>query len=347
MSARHRRAMRMAGLLQEAFRSFFYDPTSRDLLICFGLVAGFWVAARRYDVFEKVVAWTRMHEMREIDELILVALAAALAFAWFAYRRWRDTQVEIAKRVNAEMRLRKQNADLARLNEELERFAFVASHDLQEPLRKIQTFSEYLESDIQDELTEDSRYSLGVIRNAVGRMRLLISDLLSYSDVTHATMAIEPVDLTELLASIVDDLSVQIDEADAEVRVGPLPGVRCDRTQAMQLFQNLLSNALKYRDPGRKCVVRVDARPAGDRGGWQIFVKDNGIGFEPQFSQRTLLPFQRLHARSKYEGTGIGLSICKRIAERHDWDLSAEGALGQGATIVLTISEPRMAATAA
>ncbi|MGI9382001.1 MAG: sensor histidine kinase [Methyloligellaceae bacterium] len=346
MSAGHSRAMKMAGLLRRALRRLLGHPTLSELLVGAALVTAFWGLARHYDLFEVLVEWTRMYEKEEVDELILVAMATVLALAWFAYRRWREARSEIEKRTKIEMTLRKQNVDLARMNEELERFAFVASHDLQEPLRKIQTFSEYLEDDVKDGLTEDGHYALGVMRDAVQRMRLLISDLLNYSHVSHAALQIEPVDLSELLDTVVEDLSIQIHEAEAKVHVGPLPGVRCDRTQARQLFQNLLSNALKYRDRGRGCVVQVDAKAEQDRDGCQIFVKDNGIGFEPRFSQHIFLPFQRLHAQSKYEGSGVGLSICKRIAERHDWDLSAEGVPGEGATIVLTIPEFRAAKAA-
>lgn len=245
----------------------------------------------------------------------------------------------MTERNRAQRQLESKNEELQQLNEELERFASVASHDLQEPLRKIQTFSGYLAEDVEGKLSSDGAYALRVMSDAASRMRQLISDLLSYSHAAHAELVMEPTDLNLLVRSIVDDLAVRVEEAGAEVHVEALPKVQCDQVLMRQLFQNFLSNALKYRDKGRGCCIRVNAARDAGRNGWQVQIKDNGIGFEREFAERIFLPFQRLHGRSEFDGSGFGLSICKRIAERHGWSIGADAVLGEGATFMLTIPE--------
>ena len=246
---------------------------------------------------------------------------------------------DVTERNRAQRELESKNEELQQLNEELERFASVASHDLQEPLRKIQTFSGYLAEDVEGKLSSDGAYALRVMSDAASRMRQLISDLLSYSHAAHAELVMEPTDLNLLVRSIVDDLAVRVEEAGAKVHVETLPKVQCDQVLMRQLFQNLLSNALKYRDKGRACCIQVNATRDAGWNGWQVQIKDNGIGFEREFAERIFLPFQRLHGRSEFDGSGFGLSICKRIAERHGWSIGADAVLGEGATFMLTIPE--------
>ncbi|MGI9383053.1 MAG: PAS domain S-box protein [Methyloligellaceae bacterium] len=246
---------------------------------------------------------------------------------------------DVTERNRALRQLESKNEELQQLNEELERFASVASHDLQEPLRKIQTFSRYLAEDVQGKLSSDGAYALSVMSDAAGRMRQLISDLLAYSHAAHAELVMEQTDLNALVISIVDDLAVRVQEAGAEVRVEALPKVHCDQVLMRQLFQNLLSNALKYREEDRACRIRINAARDAGRDVWRVQVKDNGIGFDREFAEQIFLPFQRLHGRSEFDGSGFGLSICKRIAERHGWSLGADAIQGEGATFMLTIPD--------
>lgn len=245
---------------------------------------------------------------------------------------------DVTARNRALRELKARNAELRQLNEELERFAFAASHDLQEPLRKIQMFSRYLQEDVGAKLSGDGTYALEVMRDATGRMRRLIEDLLAYSQAAHEEPVMDPVDLDGVLAAVLDDLTVQVEEAKAKVDVQPLPEVRCDETLARQLFQNLLSNALKYRHPTRPCRIRVAAVEDAQRAVWRVVVQDNGIGFDADDAERIFQPFQRLHGRSSFGGTGFGLSICKRIAERHGWSIAAEAVPDEGATFTVDVS---------
>ena len=234
---------------------------------------------------------------------------------------------------------------LAQSNRELEDFAFIASHDLQEPLRKIQTFGDRVKEKWGEGLGEGGRDYLARMQNAAFRMQALINGLLTYSRVTSRPEPFSQVPLTPLVQEVVSDLAVRVDEAGARVEVGKLPVIESSPQQMRQLFQNLLGNSLKYRSQ-EKPVIRVSANqvddPAGkknDPGGpWvKIHVKDNGIGFEEKYLDRIFQPFQRLHGRSEYEGTGIGLAICRKIVERHGGTITAKSAPGRGATFIVTL----------
>jgi PAS domain S-box-containing protein len=221
-------------------------------------------------------------------------------------------------------------------NRELEQFATVASHDLQEPLRKIQAFSDRLREDCGEQLDERGRDYMTRILAATGRMRTLIDDLLSYSRVVRKGQPFIEVDLARLAADVVSDLEGRLAQVGGQVEIGPLPKVEADPTQMRQLLQNLLGNALKFRHPERSPLVRV-------QGEWvpqemcEITVTDNGIGFEPQYADRIFQMFQRLHGRGHYDGNGIGLAICRRIVERHDGSITATGEPGAGATFQIRL----------
>jgi signal transduction histidine kinase len=232
------------------------------------------------------------------------------------------------------------NAELARSNRELEDFAFVASHDLQEPLRKIIAFGERLDSRERGALSAEGRDYVERMRRAAERMKALIDDLLAYSRVTTRAQPFAPVDLGEVVAEVLSDLEVRIEAAGADVEVGPLPAVVADRVQMRQLFQNLLVNALKFHRPGEAPAIRVAAAPAD--GDAEIEVADRGIGFDEKYLDRLFKPFHRLHGRDAYEGTGIGLAICKKIVERHHGSITASSRPGAGArfTIRLPLGQP-------
>jgi signal transduction histidine kinase len=234
---------------------------------------------------------------------------------------------------------------LAQSNRELEDFAFIASHDLQEPLRKIQTFGDRVKDKCGDRLGEEGRDYLVRMQNAATRMKALILALLTYSRVTTRPEPFSRVALTPLVQEVVSDLAARIEETGARVEVGELPVIESSPLQMRQLFQNLLSNSLKYRSE-EKPVIRVSANqvddPAGEKNDpgerWvKIFVKDNGIGFDEKYLDRIFLPFQRLHGRSQYEGTGMGLAICRKTVERHGGTITAKSAPGKGTTFIVTL----------
>lgn len=243
---------------------------------------------------------------------------------------------DVTDRNKAWRELEVKNDELLRLNEELDTFASVASHDLQEPLRKILKFSEVLEEELPAGLSDDGAYAVNVMRQAVQRMQTLISDLLGYARSANAIIETGPVDLGHVMDRVREDLSLAIAEADASiVASGPLPVISGDAQQVRQLFQNLIGNAVKYRDSARPCRVAVVAEPCGLA--WRVSVRDNGIGFSPEAAETIFLPFRRLQPRSPSSGSGLGLTICGRIAERHGWSLRAKGAPGKGATFTLEI----------
>ncbi len=233
--------------------------------------------------------------------------------------------------------------ELARSNRELEDFAFVASHDLQEPLRKIRAFGNRLESGYNDVIDERGKDYLARMLNAAERMSMLISDLLAFSRVSTRGKDFDDVNLKTAVESILGDLEIAITEKSAQINVGDLPTVRGDKSQLEQVFLNLLSNALKFQSEGVTPVVNVSAQDAteeetkdlllSEEYEWtKITVSDNGIGFDQSFAEKIFAPFQRLHGRSEYKGTGIGLAVCRRIVERHNGQITATSAPGKGAT---------------
>lgn len=239
------------------------------------------------------------------------------------------------ERARAEQALVDKAQELGRSNAELESFAYVASHDLQEPLRKIQAFGQLLPEAFGGEIPPAARDYLDRMLGAAGRMQALINDLLVYSRVTTQPRGLADVDLAQVAREVVGDLEVQIAESSARVAIGDLPTIEADRLQMRQLLQNLVGNALKFRRPGEPAVVDVSARHVD--GAWELVVADQGIGFDEKYLDRIFRPFQRLHTRKDYVGTGIGLAICKKIAEHHGGSIRAAGKPGEGATFVVTL----------
>lgn len=241
------------------------------------------------------------------------------------------------KRLNEELeeRVRARTAELQRSNAALEEFAYVASHDLQEPLRKIAAFGDRLEEKLGDALDEQGHAYLERMLDASSRMQTLITDLLAFSRLTTEAQPFEAVDLGQVAGDVIADLEVRIEEAGATVEVGELPTIEADPLQMRQLLQNLIGNALKFGRDDEPPVVRVTAEE--DVGAQSISVADNGIGFDPEQTERIFGVFQRLHGRTAYEGTGIGLAICRKIAERHGGSIVAKSAPGAGATFTVTL----------
>ena len=231
---------------------------------------------------------------------------------------------------------------LERSNRELVDFAYVASHDLQEPLRKIEAFGDRLVKKYLGVLPEEGRMFVDRMQSAANRMRQLINDLLSYSRVTTAANPFSRVSLKDVLAGVLSDLQIRIEETNATIDIGELPAIEADAVQMRQLFQNLIGNALKFRKKDVDPVITITAvvtkgeileNPAP---AVTISVADNGIGFEQQFKEQIFVIFQRLHSRAEYEGTGIGLATCRKIVERHQGVIDAIGRPGAGSTFEIT-----------
>lgn len=237
---------------------------------------------------------------------------------------------------DSKQELERSNLELSRSNQELERFAYVASHDLQEPLRKVQTFSDRLTSKYATKFDDDGKLYLSRMQESLGRMRGLIQDLLTYSRVQISKKDWATVDLNEVVKEVISDLEVRLEQSGGRVVVESLPTIRANPLQMRQVFQNLISNALKFSKPDLKPVVKVSVQQTGDT--QEIVVADNGIGFEQQYASRIFEVFQRLHTRGNYDGTGIGLAIVKKILEQHGGEIRAESEPGQGATFFLKLS---------
>lgn len=241
--------------------------------------------------------------------------------------------------------LRLYSEELSRSNRELEDFAFVASHDLQEPLRKIQAFGDRLEASFSQNLGEQGLDYMKRMRNAAQRMSHLINDLLDFSRINTRGRDFTPTDLTDIINCALDDLEIAVQESNAEINVGNLPVIQADSSQLSQLFLNLLSNSLKFRVPDITPVITITAavhqpnimQQAICPDWYVITLTDNGIGFAKEYSEKIFTPFQRLHGRSEYKGTGIGLAVCRRIVERHRGVIYASGEPGVGATFTLIL----------
>ncbi|MBR9988661.1 MAG: PAS domain-containing protein [Gemmatimonadetes bacterium] len=226
---------------------------------------------------------------------------------------------------------------LERSNRDLEDFAHAASHDLQEPLRKVRAFADRLERSFDDAvLTEKQTDYMTRMRDAASRMQVRIDDLLRLARVGRSEPRYERVDLRKLVASVMQDLDRAVIESESAVEVGNLPTIEGDPSQFALLFQNLIANAIKYRKPGTRARVRVTPGPADSE--WvQVAVSDDGIGFDPAYAERIFRPFERLHGRDEYEGSGVGLSICRRVVELHGGSITADGEPGIGATFTIRL----------
>jgi light-regulated signal transduction histidine kinase (bacteriophytochrome) len=261
---------------------------------------------------------------------------------WFnvAYSALRDLDgavtgiVAVSTDVTAQVLARK---ELERVNRELEEFSYVASHDLQEPLRMVNIYSQLLLRSVGEPSLEMSRYA-GFVRQGVNRMETLLTDLLTFSRAVHTDRgAMGEANLTESLQEALAVLHSDIEYSSAVITAGALPIVRGDTQQLMHVFQNLLSNALKYRRKELLPAIDISAEHNGPE--WTISVSDNGIGFDQQYSERIFGLFKRLH-RDEYPGTGLGLAICQRIIARYGGKIWAEGKLGQGSIFHFTLPEP-------
>ena len=242
---------------------------------------------------------------------------------------------DVTEQRRAEEELERKNKELKRSNSDLEHFATVASHDLQEPLRKIQAFGDRLESRYGEELPERGRDYLHRMQGAAERMSTLIQDLLAFSRVTTRAQPFERISLEELIERVLLDLEIRIEESGGQVEVGVLPVVDADPLQMRLLFQNLISNALKFRREEEPPRVEISAQVGEER--VLIAVEDNGVGFDEKYLDRIFDVFQRLHGRGTFEGTGMGLAIARKIVERHEGELTARSQVDQGSTFLIDL----------
>ncbi len=289
------------------------------------------VAEGRFDHRVVPVGPAELRELAEAMELMRERIVSDLAAAELAH-------------TNLELRteeLDRANADLSRSNTELEQFAYVASHDLQEPLRKVASFCQLLQKRYGGQLDERGEQYIEFAVDGAKRMQVLINDLLSFSRVGRLVGEPVEVSLDEALAQARSNLDTAIEEAGATIEADPLPTVRGEPALLVALFQNLVGNAVKFRRAGEPPVVRITCAPTPGGGGYEIVVRDNGIGIEPDYAERVFVIFQRLHAKDRYEGTGIGLALCRKIVEHHGGeivvDTSAPPDAPSGATIRVTL----------
>jgi signal transduction histidine kinase len=296
--------------------------------------------------FRKWLPWVIFGAFAIVGVLALLLALRALR-ASDAVREARD-ELEVANRQLAESNtalassnaeLERHTHELARSNAELDQFASIASHDLQEPLRKVRTFTERVTATESEALSDRGRDYLQRAGASAERMQLLIEDLLKFSRVTTHSRPFVAVDLEQVARGVVEDLDEQVGAAGALVRIGALPTISADAGQMRQLMQNLISNALKFRRDGVRPEIDISATT--EEGWVKLTVHDNGIGFDPQYATRIFRVFERLHGRGSYAGTGIGLALCLKIAERHGGTVLAESVPGQGSTFTVAMQSQR------
>ncbi len=285
------------------------------------------------------------HAASNSQPLIILAggiFIDSLLFALFlVLSRANRRAIAFADRMTSQLRetvkrVESTNAELARRNAELDEFTFVASHDLQEPLRKLISYGELLEEDLGDNLTDEAKEDLGFISDAASRMQTLVEDLLTLSRAGRAEIERARFPLDNSVSLALEALALRVKEIDPVINRDDLPEVRGDANLMSQVYQNLIGNALKFRGDNQP-LIRLTAE--ADNGHWILGVLDNGVGIDPKYAERIFTPFQRLHGRGEYPGSGIGLAICRKIVERHNGRIWVESELGEGSHFRFTMGE--------
>ncbi len=254
------------------------------------------------------------------------------------YRGFIGIGIDFSHKKEAELQIQKYTEDLERSNEELEQFAYVASHDLQEPLRMVSSYTQLLARRYQDKLDDDANEFIHYAVDGANRMQSLIQDLLLYSQVGKTKQTLKLVNIDELLEKVIINLKIILEENSVEVGFkNVFPQLMVDENQILQLFQNLISNAIKYRSASRVCQIEISCKKVHKM--WEFSIKDNGIGIENQYFERIFVIFKRLHRKEEYSGTGIGLSVCKRIVEGHGGKIGLESEFGIGSKFFFTLPE--------
>ncbi len=291
---------------------FIYKPINPELL--------------RYKASVFVELYQKTHELLNHERKLLAAN--------------RKLEQEVQERRLKEEKIRLLNEQLLENNlqlkttvEELDRFAYVASHDLQEPLRKILVFSDKLQTKYKDELDTEVGQSLEKIAKASTRMQSLINDLLKFSRQTTADEDFVAIPLNQLLQDVIADLEIEIEKSSAQIHLDGLPEIWGIPSQIRQLFQNLLSNAIKFRKKSENPAIRIFTEPWNGLN--RVIIQDNGIGFDPKYAEEIFMVFKRLHSYHEFEGSGVGLSICKKIIDRHSGFIKAESKIGEGSKFII------------
>ncbi|HWI91209.1 MAG TPA: response regulator [Flavisolibacter sp.] len=291
---------------------FIYKPINPELL--------------RYKVSVFVELYQKTHQLLNHERKLLSAnkkLAQEVE-----ERKLKEEKIRLLNE-----QLLENNIQLKTTIEELDRFAYVASHDLQEPLRKILVFSDKLQTKYKDSLDAEVSQSLDKIAKASARMQSLINDLLKFSRQTTVNDDFVPVSLDQLILDVIADLEVEIETASAQVQVNTLPEIWGIPSQIRQLFQNLLSNAIKFRRKDEIPVVRIYHESWNGLN--RVIIQDNGIGFDPKYSDEIFMVFKRLHSYHEFEGSGVGLSICKKIIDKHNGSIRAESKIDEGSKFII------------
>lgn len=336
-------AFRVTQANRAFFRTFRVDPTATIGKVLFELGDGQWdIPALRELLRDKLALEPQVNDF-DVDHVFpgigrkIMHLNARVVSQGPNLPRVILLAIEdITERRFTEWRLAEQRLELERSNAALDAFAAVASHDMQEPLRKILSFGDRLNTSAGPALTGDARHDLERMLNSAARLRTLITDLLTYSQVTTRVQSYVSADLRGIAREVVSDLETSIAEAGGRVEIGELPVVEADALQMRQLLQNLIGNALKYRKNDTPPVVRLShSFPDGQR--CAITVTDNGIGFHDKYAEKIFQMFERLHSRTKYAGSGIGLAICRKIAERHGGTITAASTAGKGSIFTVTL----------
>jgi len=311
---------------QSLYRSLAEIAIGGAILLAIGLLAAFWVAQHLGDQVAIASAVGR-GAAPVLDESI-------------AREREFHATAESPDRMASDHRLAEAHAELARSNADLEQFAYVASHDLREPLRMISTYLSLVERRYGHLFEDSGKEFIAFARDGALKMDRLVLGLLEFSRIDRRGAPMEPMKVADALETALTNLTLAIDENDALIRVDwtALPTVEGDPIQVAMLFQNLVGNAIKYRSKARRLEIQVDSRRIG--GEWEFSVRDNGIGIEPQYFERIFAIFQRLHTQAQYDGTGLGLAVAKKIVERHGGRLAVESTPGTGSTFRFTLKAP-------
>lgn len=300
----------------------------------FALFGAFILLCGTSHLVDAAMFWWPAYRFNALVRFLTAIVSVATVFALIRYFK-AAVGLRTSSEYERELTIRQQILqELSRSNQELEQFAYVASHDLQSPLRTISSYLTLLETTYDNRLDEPGRHMIQTATAAASRMRVLINDLLAFSHVGSSVEFAE-VNLQDLVAEILEEQQLEVAAAQATIQVGPLPTLEAGRTELKQLFQNLITNGLKYRRADVPVQLQVNATELPNS--YQFSVADNGIGIDPKHHQRVFMLFQRLHGRATYPGTGIGLATCKKIIDMYGGEIWIDSVPGQGSTFYLTI----------